>query len=134
MPGTWTKISLTHSTTHKQERKGIYGDKPQHLMWRADSLEKTLMLGKIESKRRRRWQRMRLLGSITNSMDMNLNKLHEVVKNREAWHAAVHGVTKRWTWLSDWTTTQCWKSVFNLNFFQSHYSCKSFLYVCLPVH
>ena len=79
-----------------------------HLMRRADSFEKTLMLGKIEGRRRRRWQRMRWLYGITDTMDMGLGGLRELVMDREAWHTVVHRVAKSWTRLSHWTELILW--------------------------
>ena len=112
----WESFGLQGDQTSQSEMKSIlnihwknwcWGWSPVfgHLMWTADSLAKTLMLGKIEGRRRRGWQRIRWLDGITDSMDMSLSKFQEMVKDRATWHAIVHGVTNSWTQLGDWTTT-----------------------------
>ena len=87
-----------------------------HLMQRAGSLEKTPMLGKIWGKRRRGRQRIRWLDGITDSVDVNLSKFQKTVKDKKAWHAAIHGVAKSWTWISDWTTvaTVAWEETWKV--------------------
>ena len=117
----WSSLGSNHKgcdRNHDTEAPLLW----PHLMWGANSLEKTLMLGKIEGKRRRGWQRMRWSDSITNSMDMSFSKLQEIVKDREAWCAAVHGVTRNWTRLSDWTIPPKSWPIYDPRWLETHWS------------
>ena len=119
----WESLGLQGDQTSQSYRKSVMNIHCQysgHLMRRTESLEKTLMLGKIEGERRREWQRMRWLGGVTDLMDMSLSKLQELVKDRKASHSAVHGVAKSQTRSSDWTelkwkrlTFEYWQSKWN---------------------
>ena len=102
------------------------------LMWGANSLEKILMLGKTEGKRRRGWKRMRWLDSITDSMDMSFSKFCQTVKDREAQSAPFHGVAKSQTWLSNWTTSDSINSLCYFMFW--YYICEIHVYLTLPTH
>ena len=103
----WKKINPEESLERRMPKHQYFG----HLMQKANSLEKTWMLGNIEDKRRKEQQKMRWLNSITDPVDMNMSKLRETVKGREAWHEAVRGVMKSQTWLNNWTTMNNYSSL-----------------------